>query len=52
MWLIFFVIAIVWVCLLLFYITIEMNQLDKSIEKLMASAKKHYGLESNAPTGQ
>jgi hypothetical protein len=52
MWLVFFVIALVWVCLLLFYITIEMNQLDKSVEKLAAAVKKHYGLEQNPPAGQ
>lgn len=49
MWIVFFIIAIIWICLLLFYITIETNQLEKSVEKLTAACKKHYGLKSNTP---
>jgi hypothetical protein len=43
MWLVFFIGAVVWIFLLLFYITIEMNQLDKALSDLAESVKKHYG---------
>ena len=42
MWLIFFVVAIVWVFLLLFYVTMEMNGIDKNMEQLGDALKKHY----------
>jgi hypothetical protein len=43
MWMVFLVIALIWVCMLLFHITLELNTLDKSVTKLAESLRKHYG---------
>ncbi|MBN1309278.1 MAG: hypothetical protein JXA18_15245 [Chitinispirillaceae bacterium] len=44
MWTVFFIIALVGTLGLLFYLMLELNELEKKITTLAESLRKHYGV--------
>lgn len=47
MWTFFFIIAIVGVLALMFYLLIELNELEKKITAIAQELKNHYNLKQN-----
>jgi hypothetical protein len=45
MWILFFVLAVIAACIIVFHITLEFNVLEKKTDELFASLKDHYGIE-------
>jgi len=45
LWLIFFFIAVLWTCVILFQVILSLNTLEKRTTDLLAKVKEHYGTE-------
>jgi len=45
MWFVYFIIAVIAVCIILVHVTIEVNNSVKASESLKTNMKKHYDIE-------
>ena len=45
LWFVFFILALLWVFVVLVHVMLELNSVSRETESLAAALRKHYGLE-------